>query len=80
VIARGPVPSVSIIEALGSESARAKRDVELAAWCGLTEDEVGPFLARLKIFDARTPAWEERMALKEALESRALRRRLEAGR
>jgi hypothetical protein len=78
VIRRGPSPSVSIEEALGSESARRERDRQLAAWCGLSDDEVEPFLRRLRLFDARTPAWEERMALEEALQIAKLRRRLEA--
>lgn len=77
MIARGPAPSVSLYEALGSEAARRKRDEQLAVWCGLSEDEVGPFLRRLQIFDSRTPAWEERMALEEALALAEARRRLE---
>jgi hypothetical protein len=62
MISHGPTVTVSTDEALRSSAARAERDRQLAAWCGLTDDEVGPFLARLALFDARTPAWEARLA------------------
>ena len=60
MIARRPNATVKLAEALASTSAQAERDRQLAAWCGQADDEVGPFLARLALFDARTPAWEAR--------------------
>jgi hypothetical protein len=76
VIARGPAPTVSIEEALASRAKRLERDVEMAAWCGLDHNELGPFLDRLAIFDARTPAWQARRALAELVEAEELRRRV----
>jgi hypothetical protein len=58
--------TVTIAEALRSDRKRRERDLELAAWCGLAEDEVGPFLRRLQVYDARTVAWEARQAAREA--------------
>jgi glutathione S-transferase len=59
-------PSVTIHEALRSDAKRRERDLELARWCGLSEDEVGPFLRRLRLFDARTEGWEITQAAEEA--------------
>lgn len=70
----GPTPSVSIEQALGSDLARRERDLQLARWCGLSDDEVGPLLRRLAEFDARTPAWEARCALADALDLAERRR------
>lgn len=77
MIAAGPPPAVSTFEALRSETARSERDRQLAAWCGLNEDELGPFLRRLREYDARTPAWREREALEELGVLRALRAKAE---
>lgn len=61
-------PSVTIDEALRSDAKRRERDLQLAAWCGLPDDEVGPFLRRLQVFDARTIEWEAREARRRAAE------------
>lgn len=74
-------PTVSVEQALASETARADRDRQLAAWCDLAEDEVGPFLRRLALFDLRERARQERQALEEAVglaeRRRAVLRRVE---
>lgn len=74
MISYGPPVTVLLDAALRSDAARAERDRQLAAFCGMTDDEVGPFLRRLGEFDANTPAWEarlraerERAALAEAV-------------
>jgi hypothetical protein len=72
VIAHGPPPTITIDDARRSEEARRLRDRQLARWCGLAPDEVEPFLRRLRIFDARSMAWELRMA-REAAEREAAR-------
>lgn len=56
-----PLVSVSAWDALWSESARAERDRQLAASCGLNEDETRAFLRRLAEFDANTPVFEARL-------------------
>jgi hypothetical protein len=71
MIARGPVPTISIDEALRSEEARRLRDRQLAHWCGLSADETELFLRRLRIFDARSEAWDLRMAREAAERERA---------
>jgi hypothetical protein len=63
--------TISVEEALRSEELRL-RDRQLARWCGLPPNEVDPFLRRLRIFDARTEAWEIRMA-REASKGEAAR-------
>lgn len=68
MIAYGPPPTVTIDEAMRSDTKRRERDLQLAAWCGLPEDEVGPFLRRLRLFDARTIEWEAREARRRARE------------
>ena len=60
-------PRTSITEARASDEARRRRDLEEAKAAGLSPDEIGPYLRALAIFDAWTPAWEEREALAEAL-------------
>lgn len=69
-----PAVTVTIEEALASPSARAERDRQFAASCGLTGEEAEPFLRRLAEFDARTPAWREREALQEAVDYAERRR------
>jgi hypothetical protein len=72
------VPETSLTEARASDIARRRRDREEARAAGLAPGEVGPFLAALRVFDANTPAWEERMALERARVLRAERLRIEA--
>jgi hypothetical protein len=72
------VPETSITEARSNELARRRRDREEARAAGLAPGEVGPFLAALRVFDANTPAWEERMALERARVLRDERLRIEA--
>jgi hypothetical protein len=52
---------VTLEEALSSTSKRLERDVELAAWCGLEHDELGPFLDRLAAFDRRSALRDARL-------------------
>lgn len=67
-------PSVTVDEALRSPSKRRERDEQLAAWCGLAEDEVAPFLARLALYDLREQARqeEEAVARLEAAQARRI--------
>ena len=59
------VPQTTLYEALRDPVARARRDREFAEWCGLTPEQTEAFLERLRIFDARTPLWEEKVAQEE---------------
>ncbi len=58
-------PRTTLFEALRDPEARARRDREFAEWCGLTEAQTAAFLERLRIFDARTPVFEEERAQEE---------------
>jgi hypothetical protein len=62
----GPMPTITTEEALSSDRLRLIRDIEIAAWCGMDYDELGPFLDRLHIFDIRTRAAQEAEALERA--------------
>lgn len=59
------VPRTTLYEALRDPAARERRDREFAVWCGLTPAQTEAFLERLRIFDARTPVYEERIAQAE---------------
>lgn len=61
-----------------SESARREVDLAWAAYCGLPDDELGPFLRRLAEYDARAITRAERAALDEARRMAGERRRVEA--
>lgn len=69
-----PLVTVSVAEALASTAKRAERDRQLAASCGMDAGETEAFLRRLAEFDARTPAWEARCALEDAVDYAEQRR------
>lgn len=73
----GPMPTITTEEALSSDRLRLQRDIELAAWCGMDHAELGPFLDRLALFDARTRAIEEEDALMRARAAVAEREKVE---
>lgn len=60
-----------------SEAARREVDLAYACWAGLPEDELAPFLERLRIFDARTPVYEEQRTADALVVQRGRRERLE---
>lgn len=78
MIGHGPAPTVTIVEALLSEDKRRERDEQLAAWCGLAEDEVAPFLRRLALYDLREEARQEEEAVRRLEAARKRRVELES--
>lgn len=74
-----PYPVVALEDARRSPAARRERDRQLGRWAGLSEDELPGFLRDMALFDLRTEAWDERLALQEAETLRARRRALEGG-
>lgn len=60
------VPTVSLLEARASDDARLRLDLENALAAGLSEAELGPYLAALARFDEGTPAWEAYLAAERA--------------
>lgn len=69
-----PFVTVTIVEALRSSVARAERDRQLAASCGMTWAESEAFCRRVREFDTRTPTARELEALEQAVEYAEQRR------
>jgi hypothetical protein len=75
-----PCPTLAdMYAARTSASERERVDRAWAAWLGLPDDQVGPLLGRLKLYDLRHAAREEQRLTSELAEARAERLALQRG-